>query len=146
MSRTAKDLDSLIRLRRWTVDERRRVLAALQDREAELLVLGQRLAQNLIREQKLARADPLGAGLTYAAYAEDVRRRQRELAGALVQLRKEIEAARDDLAAAYSELKVTEEVRKARAHRELLEENRREQTELDEIGAIAHGRRRAGLA
>jgi len=142
MSRKAKDLDTLIRLNKWTVDERQRELGVLQQRENEWVLFGESLDQQLIREQKVAAEDPTSAGFIYAAFASNHKIRREQLKLALHNLRIEIEQARDRLAEAYRGLKVYEEVQKARAKHEREEEARVEQVTLDEIGQIQHQRKK----
>ena len=141
MAKKAKDMDSLLRLNRWTVDERRRELGVLQAREEELLTLGDVLERQMEAEQKVAADDPTSAGFVFGAFAANHRRRREQLAQTLFELRAEIEAARDRLAAAFRQLKVYEEVQDKRALQERQEEARKEQIVLDEIGQIQHRRR-----
>jgi flagellar export protein FliJ len=135
LSRKAKDLDSLLRLHSWTVDERRRELGILLAREEELVQFGHQMALQLIREQKIATEDPTSAGFTYGAFAQGYRLRREQLERTLAALRSEIEQAQDQLADAYRQLKVYEEVQKERAKHEREEEARKEQIAFDEIGA-----------
>jgi flagellar FliJ protein len=134
LARKAKDLESLLRLHSWTVDERRRELGVLLAREEELIRFGQELDLQLIREQKIAAEDPTTAGFIYASFAENHRQRREQLARTLAALRSEIEQARDRLADAYRQLKVYEEVQKERTRQEREEEARKEQIAFDEIG------------
>jgi flagellar export protein FliJ len=143
MSRKAKDLDSLIRLNSWTVDERQRELGVFLACEMDLIARGQQMDQQLLDEQGVASRDPTSAGFMYAAFANDHLRRKEELRQQLHHVRLEIEAARDRLAGAYRQLKVYEEVRKGRALKETAEEARREQQDLDEIGLNLHRRKTA---
>lgn len=134
MSNKAKDLDTLIRLHRWTVDERQRELGILRTREEELLQQRQALERQMIAEQKIAAGEPIGAGFTFGAFAADHRFRRERLDKAIAAIRVEIEKARDRLGEAYRQLKVYEEVQKQRSERERQEENRQERIVLDEIG------------
>lgn len=134
MSRKAVDLESLLRLRSWTVDERRRELGVLLAREEELIRQGQELERRLLAEQRIAAEDPVQAGFTYGFFAEDYKRRREQLERTLSDLRGEIAAARERLADAYRELKVMEEVQKERLRQEQVEEARKEQAVFDEIG------------
>jgi flagellar export protein FliJ len=137
MGNTAADLNSLIRLRKWVVDERQRELGALIQREDQLIAYGRELERQLIREGELVKADPT-AGFMFGPFAEDHKKRRERLAITLAAVRKEIEDARERLAAAYRERKTMEEVQKTRAERERVEANRREQVELDEIAATQY--------
>jgi len=144
MARTAADLDSLIRLRNWNVDERRRELGALTAREDQLIAYGRELERQLIREGEVVKTSTEMVGFMFGPFAEDHRRRRERLAVTLAAVRREIEEARERLAAAYRERKVMEEVQKTRAERERAEADRREQSELDEIAANQHRMRELG--
>src|SRR5690348_9630904 len=72
-------LDSLIRLHRWQVDERRRHLADLDGLATQLAEESQRLDREEAREQATAAASP-EAAITYAAYARQLVERRRKLA------------------------------------------------------------------
>ncbi len=137
MGQKAADLDSLIRLRKWAVDERQRELGALVAREDQLITYGRELERQLIREGELVRSDPT-ASFMFGPFAEDHKKRRERLAITLAAVRKEIEQARDRLAAAFRERKTMEEVQKTRAENERVEANRLEQIELDEIAATQY--------
>jgi len=141
MANKAADLDSLIRLRKWMVDERQRELAALVAREEQLINYGRELDRQLVREGEIARADPMSAGFQFGAYAEDHKRRRERLAVTLAALRQEIEGARERLAEAFRERKTMEEVQKSRSVRERVEAARVEQSELDEVAQNQHRRK-----
>lgn len=129
----AKKLKTLIRLNKWTVDERRRELGVLLAREDQLRGQLAALEQELLHEQKTAAEDPTLAGFGYGAYAQRYLHKKAQLLSLLAAVAKEIEAAQERLAEAYRELKTVEEVEKNRAKRELEEANRKEQRMLDEI-------------
>jgi flagellar protein FliJ len=134
VSRKAADLETLLRLHSWTVDERRRELGVLLAREEQLIAEGEALQRRLLAEQRIAAEDPIQAGFAYGTFAEDYKRRREQLERILSDLREEILAARERLADAYRELKVMEEVQKERLHQEQVEEARKEQAVFDEIG------------
>lgn len=143
MSRKAKDLESLLRLHSWTVDERRRELGVLLAREEELVQFGRRLDKEYLHEQKVAAADPTFAGYSFGAFAQSHRLRREQWLRTLGALRGEIEQARDHLAEAYRQLKVYEEVQEKRAEQERAEEARKEQIAFDEIGETQFRQRNA---
>ncbi|CAA6606361.1 conserved hypothetical protein [Rhodospirillaceae bacterium LM-1] len=140
----AKKLKTLIRLNKWTVDERRRELGVLLAREDELRTLLAVLEQDLLDEQKTAAEDPTLAGFTYGGYAQRYLDNKAKLLRLLAAMAKEILAAQDRLAEAYKDLKTVEEVEKNRAKKELEEANRREQKMLDEIASTRHERAKGG--
>jgi len=143
VSKKAKDLDQLIRVNQWGVDERQRELGVLISREEELIQAGHRLDQELAHEQQIAATDPTMAGFLYGGFADRYRIRKEQLRQMLHALRLEIEEARERLAEAYRQLKVYEEVQKERVKREAAEESRQEQLAMDEIGMNQYRRRQA---
>jgi flagellar export protein FliJ len=140
MAKKSQEIKTLIRVQSWSVDEQRRMLNQLLDREQTLIEDGHRMDRQLIAEQQVAAADPAMAGFAYVAYAKNHRTKRDNLNTLLTALRAEIEQQRDALAEAYRELKVLEEVKKNWVKAEQAEEARREQIDLDEIAQNLHRR------
>jgi flagellar export protein FliJ len=135
-------LDSLIRLHRWQVDERRRQVAELEALSARLRGELVRLADERAREQSAAGASFL-AQHVYPGYIRRALERQKTLERSLAEAEAQILQARDLLAEAFQELKRYEI---AAANRERLRMNaaaRRERLETDAI-AIENFRRAGG--
>jgi len=135
-------LDSLIRLHRWQVDERRRQVAELEALSARLRGELVRLAEERAREQSAAGASFL-AQHVYPGYIRRALERQKTLERSLAEAEAQILQARDALAEAFQELKRYEI---AAANRERLRMNaaaRRERLETDAI-AIENFRRAGG--
>lgn len=135
-------LDTLIRLHRWQVDERRRQVAELEG-------FAEKLRQDLVKlaEERAAESAAAGTNLltrhVYPGYIRRALHRQKTLEQSLAETEQQIVAARDALAEAFQELKRYEI---AQANRERLRMNaaaRRERIETDAI-AIENFRRRAG--
>lgn len=143
MAKKSQEIKTLIRVQSWTVDEQRRMLNQLLDREHQLIEDGERLDRQLIAEQQVAAADPTMAGHAYVGYAKANRTKRQNLDTLLVALRVEIEKQREAVAEAYRELKVLEEVQKNWLKAEQLEAARLEQIDLDEIAQNLHRRHRA---
>ena len=141
MNRDPKDLDSLMRLQGWAVDERRRDLGALLARQDALLEQDRALDQSLISERDVARGEPRLAGHVFTVYVKDHFRRKEQMAALLHGIAVEIEAARERLADAYREQKVLDEVREKWATARRIEEGRREQAFYDEVAQTRHVRR-----
>ena len=139
----AKDLNTLIRLNEWTVDERRRelgdVLASLADLEDGL----ERLRQELIREQQAVLSSPEEAGFFYGNYATAVIGQRQHLNDGIANMKTQVNAAREKLDEAYRDLKKYEIAQEARDLELVQEENRQEQIEMDDLGLQVH--RRLGL-
>jgi flagellar export protein FliJ len=139
----SQEIKTLLRVQSWSVDEQRRILNALLDREQALIADGERMDQQLLQEQQVASTDPTMAGHAYVAYAKAHRVRRDNVDTVLAALRVEIEQQRDMLAEAYKELKVLEQVRKNWLEAERKEEARIEQIDLDEIAQTLYRREKA---
>lgn len=136
------DLDSVIRLHRWRLDEKRRALAELKALADRLTGEASRLEQELQEEQDTARAST-EAGYTYGNYAVEVIARRRRLADSLAQVEARILEATEEIAAAFQELKRFELAQEGRMRRDHERRKRAEASRLDEIGLDRFRRRRA---
>ncbi len=134
----AQDLNTLIRLNEWTVDERRRelgdVLASLAELESGL----HRLREELASEQGVVQASPEEAGFFYGNYAQAVIERRHRLNTGVARMEEEVAQARDKLNEAYRELKKFEVAQDLRDTHEARELARKEQIDLDEMGLQAY--------
>ena len=136
-----KDLHSLIRLRKWDVDEKQRALGQLLRREETILDNLAALEAEKRREAEfVGKADP-AQRLTFAAYLQRCDERKNVMNSLLVELRRSIVEARDELGESYRRLKTFEVTQEKRDLEEAKEEDRREQIELDEIGLTLHRRK-----
>lgn len=138
----AKGLKTLIRLSKFNVDEKRRVLVALQNAEDQVLAEIDGHDHRLKEEQRVAAQDSTGVGYLYGAYHRAWMDRRENLLRSLAALRAQIEAARDALAEAYREQKTYEITQAARERREAEERDRKEQSFLDELGQQMHQRKK----
>jgi flagellar FliJ protein len=141
MAKSGKGLKTLIRLSKFNVDEKRRVLTALQAREDQILDDIERSKQQLKDEQRVAAQDSTGVGFIYGAYHRAWMGVRDDQDRALAAVRQQIEGARDELAEAYREQKTYEISQAAREKREQEEADRKEQIFLDEVGATIHRRK-----
>lgn len=137
----SKGLKTLIRLSKFHVDERRRVLVALQNAEDKVLAEIATHANRLKEEQRLAAGDATGVGYLYGSYHRAWMDRRDNLDRSLAALRQQIEAARDALAQAYREQKTYEITQQERDRKEQEDRNRKEQSFLDEMGQQMHQRK-----
>ena len=145
MTKKSEEIKTLIRVQSWTVDEQRRMLNQLLDREHVLIEDGHRMDRQLIAEQQVAAADPRMAGFAYVAFARAHRIKRENINVTLTALRVEIDRQRDAVAEAYRELKVLEEVQKNWKKAEQIEAARLEQIDLDEIAQNLHRRHQAAV-
>src|SRR5262249_26410718 len=97
-------LDSLIRLYRWQLDERKRHLADLEGLAARLREDEQRLEEENAREQALVATSP-EAAYVYAGYARNLIERRRKLRQSQAEVAQQITEAPDALADALPEVK-----------------------------------------
>jgi flagellar protein FliJ len=134
--------DSLIRLHRWQLDERRRDLAALEELAATLREERIRLDAEDERERAVASASP-EAALTYAGYARGLIDRRHRLERSAAEVAEQIARARDALAEAYQEVKRYEIAAANRQKQQEQREARQQQRALDEIGADGFRRKNA---
>lgn len=136
-----KGLKTLIRLSKWNVDEKQRVLVALQGREDEILSWIKQSEEQLKEEQRIAADDSTGVGFSYGAFANAWLGRRQQLFAMLEMVRAEIIRARDELAEAFNELKTYEITQRERDRRAQAERDKKEQAFLDEIGLNIHRRK-----
>jgi flagellar protein FliJ len=137
----SKGLKTLIRLAGFNVDEKRRVLVALQTREDEILAAIAAEERQLAEEQRIASEDSTGVGFLYGAYANAWLDRRGKYQTMLAAVRAEIEKARDDLAEAFREQKTYELTQTNREKRAKEEADQKEQAFLDEIGLNLYRRK-----
>jgi len=139
----AKGLKSLVRLSEWTVDEKRREMAAVLDELAAAEQARDDLEQEMLREQASAQASPNEAGLYYGAYADIVINRREQIHQHILNTEARVAEAREALNEAYREQKKYETVEKNRLEREASELERKEQIILDELGLQNHARQQS---
>lgn len=137
------DLQTLIRLRKFEVDERQRAMAVLlRQEEAVLTGLGV-LSKEKESETAFMAEAGIWEGSTFSAYLMHWETRQAQFFEALKYVRAQIEEARDELSEAYRRLKTFEITQEQRDEAEQLEEARVEQIELDEMGLELHRRKQS---
>jgi flagellar export protein FliJ len=136
-------LDQLVRLHRWTLDEKRQKLADLERFRAKLLGNIEALEADLAREQAASeRADVTSISLP--AFIKATIDRRRKIEGSIAEIDRSIAAARDEITEAFQEFKKYETAHGNHLRREAVKQSRREQTTADELGIELHRRRAAG--
>lgn len=134
-----RSLATLVRLRREALDERRQRVSELENRLDALDRRRLDLDEENAKEQRLlgGSAEMLFA---YPGYAARVRDEGQRLAEARAAVVTQATAAREELVAAFSELKKLEIADADQRRRLHKEQARLEQSRLDEIGLIQHRR------
>lgn len=141
-----KAIDGLIRLHRWKLDEKRLKLAELERLVGTLREEMRKLEDAVAREGAVASASAeasFGFG-TYAAGAID---RRRCLEQSLAEVEGQVQAASDEVADAFRELKKFDVVKSREVRIAAERTRRREQATLDEIGLTLYRRnKKEGVA
>lgn len=135
------ELHTLIRVRKWDVEEKQRALAALLADEEKVLDFQRALERELEQEKAVASAADADKRFTLEPYIQRVRQRRDNIAAALILIRGKINEARDHLAESYRRLKTFEITQDQRDKAEEAEENRTEQIAMDELGLELYRRK-----
>lgn len=143
MAESKKDLRTLIRLRKWDVDEKQRALAVLLRQEEEVIARQKALEAEVEAEIVFAGTAPVEQRSTLAPYLKRADNFRMRLAAALNEVRRQIAGAQENLAEAYRRLKTFEITQEQRDAAEAAEENRLENIELNELGLTLHRRKSA---
>ncbi len=133
-------LDSLIRLHRWQLDERRRQLAELETLADKLRNEETRLVAEQASEQAIASSSTEAAS-GYGAYASHLVERRRKIVQSLASVEQQVVLARDALSETYREVKRYEIAAATRAAHQRKRTARLQQRTLDEIGIETYRRR-----
>jgi flagellar export protein FliJ len=137
-----KAVKGLIRLHRWQLDEKRRNLADLERMKEEFERQVERLEAEIAAEQKVA--SDVEARFAYGAYAQTTVRRRATLQRSIADLNSQILAAREEVAAAFQEVKKYELLQEQRDRRIREWTTRREQSIQDEVAIQGYRRRQGG--
>jgi flagellar protein FliJ len=133
-------LDQLIRLQRWTLDEKRRQATDLELLIERLIQDINKLDEQVEREIAASRAN-LELQRALPGYRNAMKGRRERMDKSLVDLRGELEKLRDQITEAFSDLKKTEQTVKNREQRQRLAERRKDQAISDEVGLQQHRRK-----
>ncbi len=130
-----KSRETLIRLKKFQVDEKRRRVAQIEGMIADFQRMTNDLEREIQTEQERAGiSDP--SHFAYPTYAKAAIQRRENLTRSADELKIQLEDARSHLGEAFVELKKVELLDERDQARERAEENAREQTEMDGIGLM----------
>lgn len=130
---------SLIRLKKFQVDEKRRVVLQIETMVADFERMAAELDQQIeIEHQKTGISDI--AHFAYSTFAKAAITRRDNLLNSANDMRGKLEAAQDELAEAIEDLKKVELLDAREVARENAEQLKREQAEYDEIGRLRYRR------
>ncbi|HUV32839.1 MAG TPA: flagellar export protein FliJ [Devosiaceae bacterium] len=130
---------SLIRLRKFQVDEKRRQVAQIEIMIADFERMAAELDQQIeLEHQKSGISDP--THFAYSTFAKAALVRRDNLIASAHDMREKLEPAQDQLAEAVEELKKVELLDARETAREAAEQARVEQVDMDDIGRMRHRR------
>ncbi len=130
-----KSRETLIRLKKFQVDEKRRRVAQIESMIADFERMCLDLEREIESEQERAGInDP--THFAYPTYAKAAIARRENLTRSADELRVQLEDAKAQLADAFEELKKVELLDERDQARERAEENAREQADLNAIGLM----------
>jgi len=130
-----KSRETLIRLKKFQVDEKRRKVAQIEAMVAEFERIAGDLEREITAEQERAGIhDP--AHFAYPTYAKAAIVRRENLVRSAGELKAQLDDAQAALGEAFEELKKVEMLDERDQKRAAAEANAREQAELDRIGAM----------
>jgi flagellar export protein FliJ len=134
-----KNLDNLIRLHQWRLDEKRRKVVELERLVLRLRAEIELLEKNLKVEQQVA-AQNAEAATGYGSYVSAVIARREKLKQSLAGLESEMTQATEDVAVAFREFKKFDLMRTRNQEKARLQKKRLQQKEIDEAGLNVYRR------
>lgn len=134
-----KSRETLIRLKKFQVDEKRRRVAQIEGMIAEFDRMAGDLEREIKTEQDRAGIHDPGH-FAYPTYAKAAIQRRENLKRSADELRVQLDGAKEQLAEASEELKKVELLDERDQNRERAEEAAREQAELDAVGGVMRAR------
>lgn len=131
--------ESLIRLKKFQVDEKRRQVAQIEAMVADFERMASELDQQVeIEQQKTGISDV--AHFAYSTFAKAALQRRDNLLASANDMKETLESAQDALAEAVEELKKVELLDQREHGREVAAEAKSEQEGYDEVARLRHMR------
>lgn len=128
-----KSRESLIRLKRFQVDEKRTEVADIESMIADFHKMASDLDLQIKAEQEKTGIEDV-THFAYSTFAKAATQRRDNLLASADELNERLEAARDQLAEAFEELKKVELMEEKEQKMEKASEAAAEQVSMDEIG------------
>jgi flagellar export protein FliJ len=134
--------DTLIRLRRFRVDEMKRRMSTLDGMKADAERKLADLEDSVARERQRASDSDIGR-LAFPSFLKSIEARRENLRATLKEIERERVTAQEDLNVAFQDLKSLEFAAEQQAKRVAEIESRRAQSRLDEMALVRHLRKHA---
>jgi flagellar FliJ protein len=132
--------DTLLRLKRFRVDEIKRRIAAIHAMQADLERKLSDLDDNVAREKQRAGDSDIGR-LAFPSFLRSIEVRRENLRTTLKEMEREHIVAQLDLSNAFQDLKSLELATEQQAKRAEEVQTRRNQSRLDEMALVRHLRK-----
>jgi flagellar export protein FliJ len=132
--------DTLLRLKRFRVDEMKRRMAAIDAMKADLERKLADLDDNVTREKQRAGDSDIGR-LAFPSFLRSIETRRENLRNTLKEIEREYAVAQLDLTSAFQDLKSLEVATEQQAKRLAEMQARRAQARLDEMALVRHLRK-----
>lgn len=132
--------DTLLRLKRFRVDEIKRRIAAIHAMQADLERKLADLDDNVTREKQRAGDSDIGR-LAFPSFLRSIEARRENLRTTLKEMEREYAVAQLDLSSAFQDLKSLELAAEQQAKRAEEVQTRRQQSRLDEMALVRHLRK-----
>lgn len=132
--------DTLLRLKRFRVDEIKRRIAAIHAMQADLERKLSDLDDNVAREKQRAGDSDIGR-LAFPSFLRSIEVRRENLRTTLKEMEREYASAQLDLSNAFQDLKSLELATEQQAKRAEEVQTRRQQSRLDEMALVRHLRK-----
>lgn len=131
--------ESLIRLKKFQVDEKRRQVAQIELMVGDFERMASELDQQIEYEHQKTGISDI-AHFAYSTFAKAALTRRDNLVASANDMKEKLEAAQDALAEALEDLKKVELLDQREHKRERVAQDKAEQEEYDEIARIRHMR------
>jgi len=132
--------DTLLRLKRFRVDEMKRRMASIEAMKADLEKKLSDLDDNVAREKQRAGDSDIGR-LAFPSFLKSIESRRENLRTTLKDIEKEHASAQLDLTNAFQDLKSLEFATEQQAKRLAEIQTRRQQARMDEMALVRHLRK-----
>jgi flagellar export protein FliJ len=132
--------DTLLRLKRFRVDEMKRRIASIEAMKSDLERKLADLDDNVAREKQRAGDSDIGR-LAFPSFLRSIEARRENLRTTLKEIEREQAAAQFDLSNAFQDLKSLEVATEQQAKRLAEMQTRRAQSRLDEMALVRHLRK-----
>ncbi|HEY5337205.1 MAG TPA: flagellar FliJ family protein [Rhizomicrobium sp.] len=134
--------DTLMRLKRFRVDDMKRRMATLDGMKADLERKLSDLEESVAREKQRANDSDIGR-LAFPSFLRSIDTRRENLRATLKEIEREVVQCQAELTAAFQDLKSLELATEQQAKRIAEVETRRSQSRIDEMAIVRHLRKHA---